>query len=821
MIPSILQRAFIALSICISGSTIYSQGLEISGMIKDEQNEAVAFANVLLLSYPDSVYLHGTVSDLIGNFSFGGLYFDHTYIVKVQFIGFAPYFTESLNYGDSSDFQPLIITLKSLSHILDGVTISDSKSLVEHHIDKVVVNVEGNSLSAGSTALELLEKSPGVSVDYQNENIKMLSKTGVIIYINGRQNYLSGNDLFEYFRSLNSDQISRIEIISNPSSKHDAAGNSGIINIILKKDGALGTNGSVAFGAGRGFLPNSRDDLNRGSVSTMLNHRSGKLYLHSSLNILTDASYSENNIFRTFTFNNEISSFDQRIQKFPDAQNLTLRMGVDYFLSKKTTVGVGIDLNLLTIKIDGVNATDVVQPNGEANDFSIIQTVNQKSPRNNVNTNLNLKHDFNSKGKTLYFDVDYLKYHFSSEQNFNARFIFEELVTDSYLLQKSDNTSSLSVLATKLDFSLPLNERTKFEVGLKSSFVGIDSQLKFQEFMNDSWAIDTTKSNHFLYDEYINALYGSFQHLISKFSFQLGVRAENTNSVGNSVTLSNLVRRNYISLFPSAFVTYEHSDNQTFKFAYSRRLDRPRYDQLNPFIIVLDPYSYATGNPYLRPQFTNSFELGYYFKSYSLTVNYALTSDLITELTIPNDSTRITRTVETNLRNVDDFSISLNVNHSVKKFWQIYFQAIMFNKHFSDESLLDGNLDVSQWMTYAYISNNFKLPGSIGLELSGWYQSPIVEGIIVGKNHRFSVNVGAQKLFFNEKVRVKANVTDLFLTSFIDGYVDYQNVQLTFNPRFNTRRIMLSISYAIGSQKIKSSQQGRSAAETEKLRISE
>lgn len=812
------QLLVVMISLLISSISIaqISTVFQIEGLVKDEQQNPVSFANVLAIRHIDSTFIKGTITDSTGYFT---ILMDtsENYRIKIQCLGFETYHSPPI----SESGGVLNVELKSSAATLGEITVVAAKPFIEQHLDKLVVNVENSPAAAGNTALELLEKSLGITVDRQSETIRMMNKSGVVIYINGRQSYMSGTDLMQYLNALNAEQISSIEIITIPSSKYDAAGNAGIINIMLRKDKSQGTKGSISAAAGKGFIPRSRDDLFRNSITASLNHRAKKVFYYSAVSLLRDGFYSENNINRSFHFDNVESIFDQQMKRNQNAENINLKSGIDFHISGKTTLGVGIDANFFRLKINGTNATEaIVDPMAPETGFSILQLAKQFNPRTNVNTNLNLKHRFNEKGHTLTFDADYLHYDFRSEQNFDATFFDTSLMPFADLLQNGTNTSTLSVIAGKIDYELPVGEKTKLELGLKSGFVTIDSELAFNEFINNNWTLDTTKSNHFVYRENINAFYGMLRKGFSKFSVQLGLRAEHTHTRGESITINNTVNRNYLSLFPTVFSAYKINETNTLKFSYARRIDRPRYDQLNPFIIVLDPFSYATGNPHLQPQFTNTVDLGYHFKTYSINFNFAHTDRLISELTIPDDSTKITRTIETNLRFADNFSATAYLAQSIKKVWHINAQMILFHKHFSDNDLLGGQLSASRWMYYMSISNNFSLPGKWGIELSGWYMSPFVEGIIVGRNHRFSINAAIQKTFLHDKASVKLNLSDIFLTSFLYGYVDYQNVSLTFHPRYTSRRLMLTFSYNFGSQSVKTGQRNKTASDAEKERIS-
>lgn len=793
----------------------YGRSIIIQGTIVNAGQEPIAFANVLLLDHADSSFVHGVVSDMEGHFSFERE--DAvTYLLKAQFIGYEPWFSGPITgHADLGR-----ITLIALPATLEEVEVAVTRPLIEQQLDRMVVNVENSPASAGSTALELLERSPGVAVDQQSATIRMLNRPGVLIQINGRQSHLAGSDLIEYLRSLSAEQIARIEIITNPSARHDAAGHAGIINIVLRRDLTVGTNGSVTVSGGRGLIPDSRDDLWRGSLTTTVDHRAKRYGFYTTVSLLRDGIYSDNSITRSFGFEGVRTVFDQKIRRGHDLLNSGLRAGGDVRLGRKTSFGIGLDLNATHLTSIGTNTTDAAMNTADhAADLSIVQAVEQRSPREHINANVNLRHDFNDKGHTLLLDVDRLNYDLRTDMDFDAVFRDAANEPTSGLRQMGSNISDLSVFAAKLDYERPLNERTRLELGAKSGFVTINSELIFNELVDGAWMRDTTRSNHFIYEENINALYGSVKRTYQKLSVQAGLRAEQTRSDGTSVTLGSTVKRDYLSLFPTFFSSYDLGDDRTLKLSYARRLDRPRYDQLNPFIIVLDPYSYATGNPYLQPQFTNTVDLGYHFKTHSIGLNYARTDHLITELTIPDDSTKITRTIETNLDRMQDITASLNLGYEVKKVWQANINMSFYRQWYHDGELLGGRFRAAQWMCYVNMSNTFILPGRWRAELSAWYMSPFIEGIIVGRNHRVSASAGIQRTVLKDRARIKLSASDMFLTSFVDGYVDYQNVHLTFRPRYTTRRVMLTFSYNFGDRTGGGPRKKGSAADGEKERI--
>lgn len=811
----------VLLALLLCSTSLFAQKHTVSGVVIDEFDSPVSYAAVSVFKSSDSTSFLSTACDSLGRFTFENLP-QNNYFIRISSLGFKEY--NSTPFFLSEDMKLETICLLEDATTLDAVTITSTVPLISYQGDKMIVNVENSATSAGNTAWELLEKSPGVIVDNQNGAINLLGKPGVLIQINGRQNYLSGNDLMEFLKSLTADQISRIEIITNPSSRYEASGNAGILNIVLKKPKYEGTNGSVTVGTGRGLLEDSRKDkdMYRGSLGVNLYHRSSKWNIASNINLLRDAFYSETNIARRFenpTFGR--SEFVQQSQRDINVNTGLLRLGADYSISSKSVIGFNVSGNLSQIKLLGHNYTNIYNEVSSPGEVAYTeQIIPQDNPRNNFNTNLNFKHDFNDKGENLVIDVDMLSYGFKSMQKFDARFFDNNQSALSNLLQQSDNESQFKIYAAKADYTLPFANSSRLEFGWRSSFTNINSRLDFEYWENNQWNDDAGKTNRFKYRENVNAAYASYQRTIKKWSFQLGARTEYTNFTGHSVTLDSINKQNYISLFPTLFTSYNINDNNTVRLSYSKRIGRPRYDQLNPFIFVLDPYSYATGNPMLRPQISHQAELSYILKNYSLTFNFSRTNDLISELTVPNSATRITQTIETNYNYLNNFALNLYLPFSPFKFWQANVQASLYYRQYGDDNLLGGQFNESMWMHNFNVSNTFSLPKQWRLELSGWYQSPFIEGIVSGGKPRYTVNFGVNKSLWNQRANIGANISDIFYTSVVrGGFARYQDVDLDFSHRLTTRRVNISFTYNFGNQQVRRKQQRNSASQEEQQRV--
>ncbi|WP_337043609.1 outer membrane beta-barrel protein [Emticicia sp. 17c] len=846
------------LTLLLAGASIISFAQskgKISGSLFDEKKQALPFASVLLLKAQDSTLVKGGVSDIEGKFLFeqfvSGNEAQHQYIISVSMVGYKKYYSPKIIISNENPEVNLAnIQLELDTKNLKEVTVTAKKPFVEQQADKMVVNVEGSIVANGNTALEVLQKSPGVTVD-NNDNISVKGKQGVLILMDGKPTYMSQSDLANQLKNMNSDQIEKIEIISNPSSRYDAAGKA-VINIVTKKNKNYGTNGSISVGGSASLPPYLKTGLNKDltkvellkpgimpkfTTSLNLNNRQGKF------NTFANLTFSDNQRFNNNAFEREIGgqTFEQYAYRYQSNQNFSYKLGTDYYATKKTTLGVLITGNVGAWESSNPNRniTYMKRVGAATPDSSLVTTSSNLRTWTNTTFNANLKHTFDSTGKEITADIDYSIYNNQGmERGMISRFYkYVDKVETEYgtPLNITSNTPNIyNIFAVKSDYVHPLAKaKAKLEFGVKSSWVKSDNDIRFYQ----NGQVDKGRTNHFIYTENINAAYANFsKELSKKFNLQAGLRMEHTHSEGKSVTLNESRKRDYVKLFPSVFLTQTINKDNQLTYSYSRRIDRPGYNSLNPFIYFLDPYTYQLGNEYLMPQYTNSFELTHSFKQAFVTsVGYSITNDYMAEViknavNVPEvleklkkynniqgiDPEKITFATTENIARFENININFSVPIPVTKWWNSQNNISVYYNKFTGQ-VSDQNLNVGQWAYNFYTSQSIKLPKDLSAEISMWYNSPNVYGIMQGKA-QYAVNAGLQKSLWNKKATLRLNINDIFLTSFWRGQTDFAGVKMLLNNRWDSRMVRLSFSYKFGNQNVKAARGRSTATESEQRR---
>lgn len=812
------MKKLIVLIACLLayGTSFAQKSNKISGKVTDEKAEAIPYALVKLLNFADTATLKTIQTDFDGNFAFDQVKAGN-YLLTVQMVGYKNTRTAKLTVADA-DLKLPAIKLEGLTKQLKEVTVEARKPFVEHKIDKTVLNVESSIVATGGTALEVLEKAPGVTIDRQNDQIKLNNKSGITVMIDGKPNVLSGTDITTLLSNMSSDQISTIELITNPSSKYDAAGNAGIINIKLKRNKSFGTNGSLSLNGGQAIMPDSPNDLYRAGVFLNLNHRVDKWNIFGNAGFMRRTNYNNIRVNRS-TFNNGLASaFDQNFDRNNHGVGYTGKLGADYYVSEKTVIGVMVDANTITTNLGNFSRTYINEvQGGTSSSNSVNQQANSKSPVSNVTANFNIKHDF-GKESSLTFDADYAGFSNKKNEIFDATYLNNSGQVNNTTALKNGTDANIDVYAVKSDLTLPISKTFKIETGLKSSYVVTHNTLLAEEFKGGAWQNSIGRSNDFIYKENINAAYANVAKEWKVFQIQVGLRAEHTHSNGNSVTDNKVVDRNYLSLFPTVFVNQKINKDNNIRYSYSRRVDRPNYQQLNPFVFYMDPYALDQGNPYLRPQFTDNFELGYSFKDFSLSFNYSDTRDMITQISQQNEVTRIVNVIRMNLGRAQNYAANLYLPFRLAKFWNMQNNFSVYYNRFSDNNLEGAQFSASKVAYNFNTSQSFMLPKNFTVELNFWLNSPRVNGVERTTIYQYALNAGVQKMLLNKKMKLRLNVDDIFLTNHWEGKLQYQNVNLQVVNRYTSRRASLSLSYNFGNQNVKSARNRNTATDDLKNR---
>lgn len=795
----------------VCGASFAQKTGKLSGKVVDEKGQALPFAVVNVLNSPDTTIVKSGSTNVDGEFIFDQIK-DGNYQLSISMMGYKARKTTAFLLNGNLKMADII--MENDAKQLKEVSVQGRKPYIEHQMDKTVLNVENSIVSSGSTALEVLEKAPGVQVDRQSEQIKLNNKSGVTIMIDGKTNFLSGADVTTLLSNMSSEQIATIELITNPSSKYDASGNAGIINIKLKRNKAFGTNGTLSLNGGQGFMPDSPTDLARAGVNLSLNHREGKWNVFGNGTVARKANFNNTYLTRTTFANGLSSAFTQDFDRKNKGVGFQGKLGADYYASEKTVFGVMVDANTVNTKLDNISNTLIreVQSNVTSNS-SVLQNAYSKSPANNLTANFNVKHDFDKTGKNITFDADYSNFNNKKDEEFNARYLDQNGQQTNNTLLRNNTDANIDIFAAKTDLTLPIDKTMKFEAGLKSSYVVTHNNFLSEQFLSGLWQNDLGKSNDFIYKENINAAYINFGKEWKVWQIQLGLRAEHTHSNGNSVTSNKEVDRNYLSLFPTVFVNQKLNENNNIRYSYSRRVDRPNYQQLNPFAFYMDPYAVDQGNPYLKPQFTDNFEIGYSYKEFSFSMNYSNTKDLITQISQQDEITRIVSVIRQNLGRAQNYSANLSFPIKVAKWWSMQNSGSLYYNKFSDGNLEGAAYSAGKLAYNFYTSQSFILPNNFTVEVSFWYNSPKVYGVEQTTIPQYALNAGVQKSMMNKKLKLKLNMDDILLTNYWKGALDYQNVNLQVTNHYTSRRANFSISYSFGNQNVKSARSRNTATD--------
>lgn len=780
----------------------------VSGVAQSSEDKAIDGATVNLLRAKDSSLAKIAVTNKSGEFELEKLA-DGKYLLKVSAVGFSTWYSNSFELNEANrTFSVQDIKLKHTNKELGAVQVTTRRPLIENKIDRTVVNVEASVTNVGSNALEVLEKSPGVSVD-KDGNISLKGKQGVIILIDGKPTYLGGEDLVNLLKNTAAGQIDQIELMSQPPAKFDASGNSGVINIKTKRNKQAGFNGSVSVGYTQGIYPKSSNSLN-------LNYRKGKINLFANYNYSYWKGFNEIKINRKFTDKDTKvykGEMDQLTTMNFEGQPHNLKLGADLFASKKTTIGVVLTGFYNLRKGSGSGLAAILDKDGSISSYN--QAINSsRDPWKNYGVNFNYRHVYDSTGRELTADADYITYKTNGEQYSNNDLLDRAMSSlgDPYLL-RGQLPSNITIYTGKSDYSHPLKGNMKFEAGIKSSYVKTDNNAQFTTYdkATNSWVNEVNRSNHFLYEENINAAYVNMNKQMKKWGVQLGLRFENTNSKGEQLKDNKTFSRHYYQLFPTSYVSYAANKNNNFALSYGRRIERPNYQDMNPFQFLLDRYTYKEGNPYLTPQFSHNIELSHNYKGQlNTSINFTRTTDIINDVLSQIDSTAFQ--AKKNIAFSRNIGISISYNKPITKIWSINVFANGFNNYF--EGTVNNawlSADITSYMFN--MSNQFKFNKGWAAEISGFYRSKTLETGMIVSNPMGVFSLGGSKQILKNKGTIRLNIRDPFWIQKFSGYTKFDNIDAKIQSKWDNRQVSLNFTYRFG--KSTGPQKKRSSASQE------
>ena len=778
-------------------SFMYGQ-LTVKGKIQDEAGGPLPFVNILAYTAADSSFVKGFLSDEAGGFEV--LLPTGAYRLAISSLGMEP---EELLVDQSTEVPP--ITLRTAAAQLEKVTVTASKPMVQRMQDRLVVNVEGSILSSGNNTLEILQKSPGVIVD-QDGIISLNGRTGVRIYIDGKDTRLGGEQLAAVLEGMPANAIERIDIITNPSAKYEAQGNAGIIDIITKKGKLFGTNGQLTLSPGYGRYFRWDNNIN-------FNHRTEKLNLYGQYAFAKRNQYMEILIDRTFFENGQPQAVIdmQTLFRLP-IETHAPRLGMDYDLSEKTTIGV-----LLSGfgNITGQDAdNEILTRNGEGG-FLQAQTTDMYTRSNwyQYTGNVNLRHQFANQS-SLDIDVDYARYDNNSDQEFASEFRDENggLQLENALL--GDVLGYLNLAGLSVDYTLPISKKYTLEAGWKNTLVKTDNDLTYFDEVDGNTTLNTGLSNRFIYHENIYAVYSNLRMSFGKWNGSMGLRAEQTYIEGDQKTSEETFDNRYFNLFPSLSFNYVFNPKHTLGFNLSRRLNRPGYNDLNPFRFFVNNYTFRVGNPFLTPEFTWSAEVNYTLNQrFYFALNAGQTRSHLTRAIFQEEGADFVVVKPLNVRNLNSLGFTASIPINITSWWSSQWNI---NGSLNDFDGEIGGYRFNQLNPVVVFNTNHMIQLGKGyqLQLSGFYL-PSHYGSISKIEDISQITVGFQKRILDNRGSLRLNFNDIFYNGYPAGRTVHGNIDDKFISKRDTRYVTFSFSYNFGKQTVKSQRRRRTGIQDE------
>lgn len=811
-IKPILLTTLILLTLSLS-SVAQNGRSNIFGRVGDQEQKPLTAASVGLLRSADSSVLKMAVSDKDGVYRFENIP-EGKYLVSISAAGFAKGWSQVFTTTAGESEVP-VINLKISSKELGQVTVTAQRPMVEQKIDRTVLNVEASVTNVGANALEVLEKAPGVQVD-KDGNISLKGKQGVMVMLDGRPSYLSGAELAAMLRGMQASQLDQIEIMTNPPAKFDASGNSGIINIKTKKNKMKGFNGNLTAGYGQGVYSKTNESLN-------LNYRNGKF------NLTGVYSFGRNNNFQELTihrrYKNDDGStnaiFEQTSLMRRRNMNNNLKIGLDYYLTQKTTLGLTVS-GFYNVNSNMMDNNSYLQDPGAKLDSIVNANSYIRETWKNGSVNMNLRHQYDSTGKEITIDLDYIRYDAGNNQNFINTTYNPDFVKKYDERLRGDLPIDISIYSAKMDYTLPLKKGAKLEFGMKSSYVQTDSRANYFILDASYWKTDYTKTNFFEYKENINAAYVSLnKQLTKKLGVQAGLRFENTNykgfQYGNPNKTDSSFDRTYNNLFPTVYFSYAADKKNQLGLSFGRRIDRPAYQNLNPFLFFIDKYTYNAGNPFLRPQYSNNVELTHIFSGkLTTTLNYSKTSNLFSETFDQEGYATIVR--QGNIGRRENMGVAVSLQLPVTKWFNTMLYT-NYNYTMFRGKLYGDDINIEAGTLMINMNNQFKFNKGWSAELSGWYRTKGVEGQILLSDMGM-LSAGVAKQIFKTKGSIKFNIRDIFLTQVPQGNINFEKTEVKFRNLRDSRVANITFTYRFGKPlKVVAGQRKKGSTNEEQNRV--
>jgi hypothetical protein len=788
-------KHYIILLCMLYACSFYSQ-CAIKGTVTDSLKAPLSFNAIGLLNHSDSSIVKGVMTDDQGAFCFENIK-KGSYQLKISVIGFKTYYSDVIAYDSLTPISLTPIQLKAGSINLNEVSVAAQRKTIEYKNGNVTVNIEGTALAMGNTAYDLLSRLPGVTVS--DGNISIQGKAGVRILIDGKLQLVSGQQLMNILKSINSSQIDKMEVLKKPPVKYDSEGTGGMINIKTNKLKLVGFSGSVFASYSQGFFGSTNGGFT-------LNYKGKKFNFFSGVTANKDVRRFVSRTTNTINYNATETTVDQITIAKDHGHFETYNLGADWFINKSNSIGIKMN-GAFGLGLEDNTTNTNISDNSLGYQKTELRA-NKPNPWIYPEFNLNAEHLFDTLGTVLHFSADYKPFWDIYDANFNNQIKDVPINTISTTsLYKTSNTLLFNTLSGLIDFEKELKHEFKIETGIKHSFQEMNSDyyLKNQDTTTGIYLTNQLYSDVYDYKQNISAGYFNISKQHKKFSFQVGVRGENT--LINTLSKSNKsgFNRQYFNLFPLASIDFKKSDNHAFSLSYNKRIHRPDYNLFNPFVIFHNALSSFQGNPNLKPEYSHDLSFTYSYKTFmNHSFSYQRTFNNFLDYSSQSDSTKFNVGSITNLNWAEIASYNLFIQKELFKWWTLNLNVPVF--YINARGVINNqSYSINTLAVNPSIYSRITLPKGFSIELNAWYINPFLEGTFYTKS-RYSVNMGIKKTWLNDKLSLSIAFNDMFLGEIRNTTSDYQNQHSVGTQTFDTRRVNISINYNFGKLKVEQRQ---------------
>lgn len=782
--------------ICLAISSFFHIQAQhtISGKIVDEKSKPIFYVTAALLNAADSTIITGVTTDENGYFEFTDIA-NGEYLIMGNLLGYDEGYSDIFSAPASN----ITVTLREEVALLETVEITEKVPLLEQRADKLVVNVEGNITNSSSSLLDVMKKVPGMIVI--NDRITLAGSGTPTILLNGKSTQYV--DIQSLLKDMPGDNIKKVEIIHQPGAEYEASGSGPILNIILKKNSLYGTNGSIFFSTGKGTLWDRSTGIN-------ISHFAGKFNISGGL------GYSRNARLETLEIVRRLRGIGDNIDgdyiqtnispEEPNSYRGNVR--VEYDVSQQHRIGLEGKYITSQSTYNSPNITNIVPKNGNAYKLITDNAIDHSWMYTSINPYYVFEID--TSGRKLEIDFNAASYTVDEMNQLDTR---EEGVP-GLISQRYNQPGDTKIYATKIDYTHPLSKQVEVKIGAKYSFADLDNDLQSTYLDEGQWKNNPNQSNHYLFSEKVYAGYGKLQWTADKWSGTLGLRYEKSESEGRSITIDSMQNRTISKLFPSASISRKISNKLTATAAYSYRINRPRYNSLNPFVYYIDPFTSDRGNPSLRPELTHSGKFTLSFDGQPFfNIEYKKSTDAIVEVTEQETNSQEAFKTDLNFDDRNSFSASLFFPLSFVRNLGGYGGVILAHTDFTSQ-YQGSTFDRKQWTTTAFLNMEYKLPWDIRAELGGWYQTAAQEGIFSAE-HLWGSSAGISRKFMDNKLQVSMGIED-FIFRYWHAKVDYQQ-DVDIISKWQTPVWNVRLTYRFGNQFLKDKKR-RTGSASEEIR---